>query len=385
MRVLHVGKYYPPVPGGIETFLRDLATSQARHGIDVAAVVHGERSGSMVREGVQLFTAKSFGQLLYAPFSPAFPLVLRRALTQFRPDLLHVHLPNTSAFWLLTQHRAKQLPWLVQWQSDVVVDHSRPALRAMYGIYRHPERALLAKAARIVTASPDYLDASIPLKPWRDRARTIPLGVDPERLAVPPSAEAVPAWEEGEGLRLLAIGRLAHYKGHLDLLEALKQIEDAKLAIVGQGELGGQVRRRIAELGLERRVRLLGSLPQPAVNRLLRDCDVVCLASTARTEAFGVVLLEAMAAARPVVATNVKGSGMPWIVRTAGHGVLAEPGDAASLASAIERMRDAALRKSLGNRGAEALAGTFHIDHVSRAIASQYGETLGGTEDVSRS
>lgn len=120
MRVLHVGKYYPPFAGGMEHFLADLLPALRVHGVVPAALVHDERRGLSGRrpapsDSPAIYRAPCFGQMLYAPLSPAFPFWLNRAIRDFRPDLLHLHLPNTSAFWALTIPAARRLPWVVQW------------------------------------------------------------------------------------------------------------------------------------------------------------------------------------------------------------------------------------------------------------------------------
>ena len=102
MRVLHLGKFYPPAPGGIETFTAILAREQARAGDTVEVLAHSAapswRSRRRTDGAVGIVEAGRPGQLAYAPLSPAFPLQLQRCIDRVRPDLLHIHVPNTSAF-----------------------------------------------------------------------------------------------------------------------------------------------------------------------------------------------------------------------------------------------------------------------------------------------
>ena len=105
MRVLHIGKFFPPHPGGIERYCAGLATALNARGVAAALLAHDEpgtwRSRQRRVDDVEITLAACHGQLLYAPISPTFPLLLARALRSFKPDLLHLHLPNTSAFWAL--------------------------------------------------------------------------------------------------------------------------------------------------------------------------------------------------------------------------------------------------------------------------------------------
>ena len=196
MRVLHIGKYYPPFAGGIEHFLADLLPALTQRGIASAAVVHDEQRGRPGQapdpsDSPAIYRAPCHGQLLYAPLSPAFPAWLRRAIREFRPDLLHLHMPNTSAFWALMMPSARKLPWIVHWHADVVASTIDRRLALAYQFYRPLEQRLLAASKAIIATSAPYLDASAALRPWRERCRVIPLGLDPSRFPAPdPAARA---------------------------------------------------------------------------------------------------------------------------------------------------------------------------------------------------
>ena len=122
-----------------------------------------------------IYRAPSYGNLLFAPVSPAFPIYLLRLMANFKPHILHMHLPNISAFWAMVFSRARKIPWIVQWQSDVVFSEIHARLAAAY---RPFEQHLLRKAARIIVATPPYLSSSSALSKWREKCRVIPLGLD---------------------------------------------------------------------------------------------------------------------------------------------------------------------------------------------------------------
>lgn len=387
MRLLHVGKYLPPYHGGVENFVFDLAQAQAERGDAVAVLahrqIHSPRAAELPRQ-ISVYEAISYGQLLYAPVSPGFGHRLTDAIMQHQPDLLHLHLPNPSAFAALISAEARRLPWVIHWHSDVAVPASKRLLRAAYHLYRRAEAALLRRAAMIVATSPNYLATSRALAPWRDKAITVPLGIDPARLqACSDHGDRLAGYDKqrtlwGDGdLRVLALGRLSHYKGHRHLIQALARLpEDVSLLIVGDGEERTRLVRQIQALGLQRRVALLGSRPQAEVNALLASCDLVCLPSIERSEAFGLVLIEAMIHAKPVIATGVPGSGMRWVLDTAGHGELVPPADSAALAAAIQRLGDRAYAQALGDRGRAAFERRFHIARVADALEDHYLDLL---------
>ncbi len=383
MRVLHLGKYYPPFAGGMEYFLGDLLPALQSQGVDSAALVHahtgpGERPATATPPLV--WRAPCHGRLLYAPVSPAFPRWLARIIGEFRPDLLHLHLPNTSAFWAMAIPAARRLPWVIHWHSDVVASRLDRRLALAYGLYRPLEQRLLARSRAIIATSPAYLDFSAALRPWRHKARTIPLGLDPARIADPPP-DAI-AWAESHwgvaGFRVLAIGRLTYYKGHDRLIQAMAELPgDTRLLIVGSGEHRQRLAGLIRERGLEGRVELLGFQPEAPLNALLASCQVLALPSLERTEAFGLVLLEAMRFARPVLASDIPGSGVGWVVRQGGHGLLVPPADPAALARALGELRsNPRRREALGRQGTQALGDSFAIEQVAAEIGTLYGEVL---------
>ena len=386
MRVLHVGKYYPPFAGGIEHFLADLLPALQLQGITAAALVHDEQPPltphsppARGEERIPIYRAPCHGRLLYAPVSPAFPFWLHRAIREFHPELLHLHLPNTSAFWALAVPAARRLPWIIHWHADVVASLLDRRLARAYRFYRPLEQRLLAASRAVIATSPPYLDASAALAPWRERCHVIPLGLDPRRIPAPDAValgRATALWGNTR-FRVLAIGRLTYYKGHDVLIRAAAAVPDSRILIVGTGEQRARLATLIQALGLGDRVGLPGFQPEADLNALLAGCDVLCLPSLERTEAFGLVLLEAMRFSQPVVVGDIPGSGAGWVVRQAGHGLLVPPGDPVKLAAALRELQhDSARRQSLGQAGAAALRERFGIEPVAAAVAALYRQVL---------
>ena len=380
MRVLHIGKYYPPFAGGMENFMADLLPALHAQEVAVAALVHDEqprRGGLLPAPGdaVPIYRAPCYGRLLYAPVSPAFPFWLARAIREFRPDLLHLHLPNTSAFWALAVPAARRLPWVIHWHADVVATPLDRGLSLAYRLYRPLEQWLFAASQAVIVTSPPYLDASAALASWRERCHVIPLGLDPRRVADPEPAALARAealWGDAD-FRVLAIGRLTYYKGHDVLIRAAAELELCRTLIVGTGERRQRLEALIQSLGLAGCVRLPGFQPDSDLHALLSSCDVLCLTSLDRAEAFGVVLLEAMRFGKPVIVSDIPGSGTGWVVRQAGHGLLVPPNDPAKLAAALRKLRhDPARRQSLGAAGAAALRERFGIGPVAETVAGLY-------------
>jgi rhamnosyl/mannosyltransferase len=271
------------------------------------------------------------------------------------------------------------LPWIVHWHADVVASLLDRRLALAYRFYRPFEQRLLAASRAVIVTSPPYLDASTALAPWRARCHVVPLGLDPNRIPPPEStalARAEALWGEAT-FRVLAIGRLTYYKGHDVLVQAAAALPDSRILIVGTGERRARLASLIESLGLDERVRLPGFQPEADLNALLAGCDVLCLPSLERTEAFGLVLLEAMRFSKPVAVSDIPGSGAGWVTRQAGHGLLVPPGDPVKLAAALRALQhDPARRQSLGQAGATALRERFGIEPVAAAVAELYRRML---------
>ena len=383
MRILHIGKYYPPYAGGMEIFLRDLLFSLKDGGSEVMGLVHHHLPGRLSLreevEGVPIFRVSSLGQILYTPMSPSFPLVFRKIIRSFRPHILHSHLPNPSAFWSLALPDARAVPMVIQWQSDVVSSEIDRRLQPAYRCYRPLEQRTLARAEKILVASEPYLHHSIPLKPWASKCAVIPLGVDPERLPWP-DADAL---QQAEGswcpgcLRVLAVGRLTYYKGFDVLIRAAGRTKGVAVQIVGHGDLRPQLQRTIRQRGLETRVSLRGGLSDEMLQALFATCDVFCLPSLERTEAFGVVLLEAMRYGKPIIASHIPGSGPGWVVQEGDCGWLVPPDDVDALRIRMKNLvAQPGLCRELGRKGRENFKKKFHIQSVAKSVTKIYEDIL---------
>jgi glycosyltransferase involved in cell wall biosynthesis len=381
MRVLHIGKFYPPHPGGIERTSADLCSGLAARAIQTAMLAHAEpgswRTTKAIVDDVDLTLTACPGQLLYAPVSPTFGYRLKKTIARFKPDILHLHVPNTSAFAVLMPSPAKKIPWVVHWHADIPLDSQRVSLRWAYKLYRPWEQTLLRRADAVIATSDAYRDSSSALAPWRDKTHVIPLGIgdaptsSPNRIQWPACA-----------LRLLAVGRLSYFKGFDVLLRALARVPDAGLVLIGDGECAGDLRRLAGELNIESRVNFVGRLDMSADDQATlasayAEADVFCLPSTERAESFGIVLLEAMRASLPTIASAVPGSGVTFVVRDGQTGLLVPPGLVIALANAIERLRDdATLRTHLGAAGRQRYVDEFTLPtYVDRTIAL-YREVL---------
>jgi glycosyltransferase involved in cell wall biosynthesis len=373
-RILHIGKFFPPYRGGMESFLSDLVYTQRAQGLNSHALVHGQ---PLADDPAWLRRVPVQVQLIYAPIALGFRSALARAIRDIQPDVLHLHLPNNSAFWALTLFSARHIPWVVHWHSDVVVSDARAALRLAYTLYRPFEQALLDRAERIIVTSPPYLHASEPLRRWSQKCAVVPLGTSPQ---LPPAAPASPLWQIGR-LKLLSIGRLAHYKGFDTLIRAVSGTPHLQLIIAGQGECMAELQALVhasTPSGSTPNVQLVGEVTETQKHQLLSSCDAFCLASTERTEAFGMVLLEAMAHAKPCIVSDLHGSGMPWVVSSSNAGLSNLPvGDANAWRQALAPLASQPqVLQTWGLQGQAALQSRFSMSACAHSLTAQYRMAL---------
>ena len=411
MKVLHIGKFFPPSPGGIENFSSDLVKALTRRGVANAALVHADPLFPAKKKPGQNEPTKndclthrvpSARPLLYAPVSPGFPLALNRMIKQFKPDLLYFHMPNVSAFSALFLPRALTLPWALDWHSDVVSSKIDWRLAVAYPAYFPFEQAMLAKSAAVIVHSQPYLDSSLPLKYWRHKCVVAPLGIDPERIFGNPVEKKSPKgtsetrqsarektsemdmpgamknlWKEEGPFRLLAAGRLSYYKGHDILIRATSQLKDVSAVIAGDGERFDELTGIIQETGANQKVSLPGHVSDETLSWLMKRCHCLCLPSVERTEAFGMVLLEAMSLGKPVIASDIPGSGMGFAVAHGKTGLLVPPGDVKRLKTALEwMMKNPEMGRKMGAAGKKRFDELFHIDAIAEKIHGIFRETI---------
>lgn len=372
MRILHIGKYAFPHRGGIETFVRDLAVEQARMGQEVTALCHGSaqggRTGIEVRDGVETILSRTWGTVGFAPLSPSFPRLLRRLARNGRFDVVHLHLPNPAVlcYGLLP----RDTPLVVHWHADA---DTAPGLApaVLYPAYRCFERACLARATRIVATSPPYLESSPALAPWRDKCAVIPLGIDPARYPEPKNAE------KPRRPLVVGVGRFTFYKGFELLVRAAKLVPAADFVIAGDGPKYAAALRERDRLGLEDRVLLPGEVPDHELHRLLRHASLLCLPSTDRAEAFGMVLLEGMRYGLPLLTTAIPGSGTSWVNEDGVTGWTVPPADPEALAEGMRKMlADPAALAAMGAASRSRFNERFAIESPARKLDRLYAEIV---------
>ena len=367
----------------METYLRDLMVAQSRQGMESCALVHQSditlRNQSESFEGgehkLTIIRAAVWARFLFTPISPLFPWLLSRMIRQRKPDIFHLHMPNVSAFWALCLPAARRIPWVIHWHADVLASQYSLGLRIFYTFYRPFERALLRHSKAIIVTSPPYLASSAVLADFLEKCEIVPLGLDPTFLPEP-DAQA-PAIVEGEVLRVLAIGRLTYYKGFEYLIRATAGVADVVVHLVGTGDEEVKLRELARSLGLEHRVFFHGRLSSDQLAEQFSACDCLCLPSIERTEAFGMVLLEAMYCGKATLVSDVDGSGMGWVVEHNKTGLKVPPKDVQKLTDGLKQLEgDRDKMRTFGEQGRQKFDREFHIERSAARVAELYERVL---------
>ena len=348
LRIMHIGKYHPPHAGGMESYLGGLLRVQSAQGLEVTAVVHSsERSLWDKREqetdkdcgaSYDVIKVARWLNIGFIPVSPLFLLAVRSAIKKYRPDILHLHHPNSSLMWLLLLKSARRLPWVSHWHSDILTPYSNLIVKLAYFFYRPVETALLKISNLVIATSPPYLKSSPQLQKFKNKAVVQPLGINFDKL---PQQSTVEALQRPSKPVVLAVGRMAPYKAFDNLIRAVAMVPEIHCWLVGTGAEQKRLQQLARKLGVHGRLEFRGAPSNEQLWGYYQSADMFVLPSRERTEAFGVVLLEAAYFGLPIIATDIEGSGVPWVARQLNNCLLIRPDSAKEIALGIEKVLSA--------------------------------------------
>ncbi len=359
LKVLHLGKYYPPSRGGIESLMEQTLLGLRTSGVDVSGLVFNEARPETVhevRDGIHLTRLGTSFNLAGSPVN----LNLARHLGKSEADIVHLHWPNPFALlaFLASGSKAKL----------VFAHHSDIIRQKVLGLLFAPFLfAGLRRADSIIVTSRAMIEASSFLKPFQHKCVRIPYGIDQPALTDEQKKQATAIRQKYTGSVLLAVGRLVYYKGFRYAIEAMQEL-DSTLLIVGDGPLRGELEHLTVELGVQDRVHLLGNVRD--TRHYYHAADIFLLPSIARSEGFGIVQLEAMAAGVPVVNTWLP-STVPLVSLHGRTGLTVPPREPVALACAIkELLENPDRRREMGAAGIQRFREEFHAPvMVERTLA----------------
>ena len=333
LKILQVNKFYYPVTGGVERVVQQLAEGLSRSTDTIVLTCQKKGTGKTETiNGVTVRRCHSFGVKFSMPLSLSFFGELRRWGKDC--DILHLHMPFPlgDLALLLSGYHGKVVLW---WHSDIVKQ------KKLLMLYRPLLDWTLRRADAIIVATEGHILGSDFLPLYRDKCHIIPFGVEPvimERTATFLAETPVPNQND---LAFLFVGRFVYYKGCDILIQAFAKsgIKNTTLTMVGEGPLSDELYTLAERLGVADRIIWKSGLSDTALAEEFAACDVFILPSVAKSEAFGLVQIEAMAYAKPVINTRLP-SGVPYVSLDGVTGLTVNPTDVAALAKAMKWMAD---------------------------------------------
>lgn len=364
LNVLQVSRMYYPARGGIERVIQDI--SEGLRDFTNIEVLTCQVKGCEVKEtihGVPVTRCASRGMLLSLPIAPSF---FRKFKTMSKgKDIVHIHLPFPMADLaaVTSGYNGKLVIW---WHSDVVRQ------KKLMLLYRPIMEKCLKRADAIVVASKGHIEGSSYLDPYKDKCHVIPFGVEKKMEKRADEYVKVKTVNSSSDIRFLFVGRLVYYKGCDVLLKAMSRVRGCQLDIVGEGPIRQDLERLARQLEIMDRVTFFGEVADDILDERFRACDVFVLPSVEKSEAFGIVQMEAMAYAKPVINTRLR-SGVPYVSLDRITGITVEPKDENKLANAMNWLAEhPEERETYGQAAYKRIKEYFSQENMLRQLLALY-------------
>lgn len=346
MKVLQLGKFYP-IRGGVEKVMFDLTRGLSERGVQcdmLCAMLLEDTVDDKDRKYIEetegpevVLRFNEYGRVICLPakkkvaatmMCPAMVKWMRKHAREY--DIVHVHHPDPMACLALRLSGYKGRV-VVHWHSDILKQ------KTIMRFYKFLQSWMLRRADVIVGTTPKYLAESPWLKKHNKKFAVVPIGVDKVNVDEVQKDRALAA---AAGKKIIfSLGRLVEYKGYKYLVEAAQYLPDDYLvAIGGIGPLRTELEEQALELGVYNKVKFLGWLEDDETAGWFGACDVFALPSVMKTEAFAIVQIEAMSCGKPVVSTDIPGSGVSWVNKDGESGIVVPPCDAKAFADALVRI-----------------------------------------------
>jgi rhamnosyl/mannosyltransferase len=335
--------------------------------LEVIVANSGRRTKEEIVDGVKVTRVGKLFDLQSAPICPDLMRQIRRASA----DIIHIHWPNPSAVlaYLASGHRGRLV---ITYHSDVVRQ------RMLAAAFTPILRTALNRAAAIIVSSPNYIDGSYVLPEFRARCRVIPFGVSEEFFADVDADEVRRIREEYGPAIVLAVGRMVYYKGFEHLVRAMAQV-DAHLLLIGKGPMRQFLVQLALDLGISERITFLSGVDD--IRPYYQAADLFALSSVMRSEAFGIVQLEAMACGKPIINTQLD-SGVTFVSPHGVSGLTVPPADAIALGEGInELLAQPDRRAELGAGARKRVAQSFTVEKMVQSTFQLYQDVMNGTEN----
>lgn len=370
MRILHVSKYYYPYIGGVENICKYLVDNMKRDN-DIAVVCFNEQKDDRIDtvDGIKIYRVGAKLTIARQALSLSYFSVLRRAIREFKPDVIHFHWANPYPAFVLLTMIPKDVKLVIHWHMDIIKQ------KKIYPLIKPVETRLLKRASLVLVTSPNYRDGSKPLQPFKDKVRVVPNAID-ERTLIPQEGDKEKISEIKRKYNnkdiVFFVGRHIQYKGLPHLIEAERMVKsDCAFVIAGKGPLTDELKASCHS----NRVHFVGKISDDDLRCYLYAAKVFAFPSITKNEAFGVALAEAMYCHTPAVTFTIPGSGVNWVSINKKTGLEVPNGDDKAYAEAIDiLLSDDALRVHLADAGEKRVKDNFLIHNMVETCEKAYEE-----------
>lgn len=367
LKILQIYKdFYPPTIGGIEKHINMLTKGLLKAGYDVEVLVSNtaNKYETLFVDGVKITKAPQIFRCASAPINPNLSSILKRL--SFDANLIHFHLPNPTAVVSYLVSGIKK-PIIATYHSDIVRQVK------LNTIYKPFQNIFLNKIDKIIATSQNYIDSSCVLNKYQKKCCVIPLGIEISKYEYN-NKEKIKRIHQKYGERIiLFIGKFRYYKGLNILIEAMSKV-DGRLIIIGDGPIKNQVLNFVKEKKMQNNISILGEVDDEELKIYLNACSVFVLPSILRSEAFGLVLAEAMACEKPVISTELE-TGTSFVNQHQKTGLVIEPNNSSYLAEAINTLLDNKQKSAqFGKNGRERICEEFTCEKMIERTISVYKE-----------
>ena len=329
VKILHIGKYYHPYSGGMESILRDLCEGLSQKGHDVTVLCSNTSAQKSIENlnGVKVIRLARTGVLFGQNINPTLFIEMMRLARE--ADIVHVHSPNPLAE-MLSLFLPKSVALVSTHHSDIIRQ------KTLLKFYKPFLIRFFKRAQKVFVPTKNHIKFSDFLIHFENKCELIPFGIRTDFLkSTEANLEKAKNFRSEFGPYALFVGRLVSYKGIRFLIDAAKDTQGS-VVIVGHGPLKAELELQVKQLGLQEKVKILGRVKDNYdFVGLYHGCDMLVLPSITPNENFGVVQLEAMACSKPVVTTNLK-SGVPAVGIKGKTTLIVEPEDSQQLSKAMD-------------------------------------------------
>lgn len=329
-KILQVNKLYYPWIGGVEKVVEDLAENINDEKKFVSHVLCANNKGKAKEDninGVKVFYAKSYGMFMSQPISLDFFRKFKKIRNDY--DIIDIHHPNPMAFLAcyLFKPRGKII---IHYHSDIIK-------QKIIGFFIKPLVLKVMKMSdKIIISNPNMIKSSKILSKFKEKCEIIPFGIDLKEIEQNLDENLQKQIKEKYGNYVLFVGRLIYYKGVHVLIEAIKNL-DINLVIIGTGKLESDLKKQVKNLNLEDKVFFLENKSRKELINFYSQAKMFVLPSIFKSEAFGIVLLEAMVNGIPLISTEL-GTGTSFVNENGKTGYVVEKNNPNELKQAIEKI-----------------------------------------------